>query len=82
MDAVIGVVGIALAPAFGGGVTVPLSFAAAVASCRAAIFEAVEVLSGRRFNGGSLSGCKVRLFALFVLLDFLSVAGSVSTFVT
>ena len=81
MDAVIGVVGIALAPTLGGGVTVPLFFAAAVASCRAAIFEAVEVLNGRRFSGGSLSGCKVRLLAFLVSSDFFSVAGSVSAFV-
>lgn len=60
---------------------VPLFFAAAVASCRAVILEAVDVLNGRRFSGGSLSGCKVRLFAFFVSLDFLSVAGSISIFV-
>ncbi len=74
-------VGIALAPTLGGGVTVPLFFKAAVASCRAAIFEAVEVLSGRRFSGGSLSGCKVRLLSFFVSVGFLSAAGSVPTFV-
>lgn len=76
-----GVVGMALLSSFSGGVTVPLFFAAAVASCKAAIFEAVEVLRGRRFNGGSLSGCRLRLFALFVSFGFLSVAGSGSRFV-
>lgn len=56
----------------------PLFFAASVASCRAAIFEAVAVLKGRRFSGGSLSGCKVRLLAFLVSSDVFSVAGSVS----
>lgn len=59
---------------------VPLFFAASVASCRAAILEAVAVLNGRRFNGGSLSGCRVRLLAFLVSSDLFSVAGSVSTF--
>ena len=45
-----------LALSLGGGVTDPFLFAAAVASCKAAIFEAVEVLNGRRFKGGSLNG--------------------------
>ena len=74
LEAVIGVVGVALVPFFGGGVTVPSSFEAEP-SYKAAIFEAVGVLNGRRFRGGSLNGCKVRLFIL-LLPCFLSVAGS------
>ena len=76
-----GVVGIAFAPPFGGGVKVPLLFAATVDSCRAAILEAVEVLNGRRFSGGSLSGCSVRLFALCASFGFLSVTDSASILV-
>ena len=75
-----GVVGVVLAPTLGGGVTEPLFFKAAVASWRAAIFEAVEVLKGRRFRGGNLSGCKDRLVAFLLSLGFLSVAGSASLF--
>ena len=70
-----------LALILGGGVTVPLFFAAAVASCKAAILEAVEVLNGRRFKGGSLNGCRLRFLASCVSFDFLSGPGSTSTFV-
>ena len=76
-----GVVGMVLALSLGGGVTAPFLFAAAVASCKAAIFEAVEVLNGRRFKGGSLNGCRLRFFAFFASFAFLSVAGSASILV-
>ena len=74
-------VGIVLALSLGGGVIVPFLFAAAVASCKAAIFEAVEVLNGRRFKGRSLNGCRLRFFAVFASFAFLSVAGSASIIV-
>ena len=70
-----------LSLSLGGGVTVPFLFAAAVAFCKAAIFEAVEVLNGRRFKGGSLNGCRLRFFAFFASFAFLSVVGSGSMFV-
>ena len=76
-----GVVGMVLVPSLGGGVTAPFLLAAAVASCKAAIFEAVEVLNGRRFIGGNLNGCRLRFFAFFASFAFLSVAGSASIFV-
>ena len=69
-----------LAPSLGGGVTAPFLFAAAVASFKAAIFEAVEVLNGRRFKGGSLNGCRLRFFAFLASFAFRSVAGSASIF--
>lgn len=54
-DAVMGVLGVLVVTRRGGGVTWP---SMRFGSCKAAIFEAVGVLSGNRFRGGSRSGCK------------------------
>ena len=50
------VVGIIFSPALGGGVTVPLFFAAAVAFWIGAVFDSVKVLNGRILGGGNPRG--------------------------
>lgn len=55
LEAVMGVVGVALVPFLGGGVTVPSSLAADP-SYRAAILVAVGALSGKRLRGGNRRG--------------------------
>lgn len=55
-EAVIGVLGVLVLTLRGGGVIMPSD---GIGSGNAAILEAVGVLKGKRFNGGSRSGCKL-----------------------
>ena len=55
MDAVIGVLGVFVVTRRGGGVTFPSD---TFGSWNAAILLVVGVLSGNKFNGGNLSGCR------------------------
>ena len=64
-------------PTLGGGVAAR-ALLVDEPSYKAAILEAVGVLSGSRFNGGNLKGCKVLLFVFAPPLGLRSFAGSVS----
>jgi hypothetical protein len=59
LDAVNGVLGVLAFILRGGGVVLPSEVEESLS--KAAIFEVVGVLKGKRFKGGSLSGCRVFL---------------------